>query len=173
MFDFNLFKKSIGDLTAQIRKVREEIETLKQRRDLLVMAPPTKADMVAILQKRIDALGEGYPERLVKSLQPWMGANATEIYQQPLGFLLAGQFNTMGQVGDASNLVGGLAYLLRDQFKQGIARAIDAANWPEGSVSLAEREKEIKKLDEKIGQLEGEDKRLQMMAAEAGIILNV
>jgi len=172
MFDFNVFKKNVNDLAEQIRKIRSEIETNKQRRDLLTMAPPTKADMTAILHARIDALAEGYPERLASHLQPWMAINASDLRANPLGFLFANRQNYGGQLGNASSLVEGLSYLLGDQLKQSVARAIEAAPWPDGAVSLADRDKEIKKLGEKIVQLETEEASLQKQAADAGIIIN-
>lgn len=172
MFDFNLFKKNVNDLAEQIRKIRSEIETNKQRRELLKMAPPTKDDMIAILHARIDALAEGYPERLTKSLQPWMAISAAELHVQPMGFLIDSGQNYGGQIGNTGALVEGFAYLLHDQLKQGVARAIEAAPWPDGAVSLVDRDKEIKKLGEKISQLESEEARLQQLAAESGIIIN-
>lgn len=172
MFDFNMFKKNVEDLTGKIRDIKEKIENHRQQLDLLVAAPPTKANMIAILHDRIDSMAKNYPNRLAKNLQPWMGINANGLYDQQIGFLVSGSQNFGGNLGNANALVEGMAFLLRDQFKQGISSAIEAASWPDGAIALEDRDSEIKRVEKLIQDLEKEDEKLRNMAASAGIVLN-
>lgn len=176
MIDFSIFKKNLSSLAEEVKKGRSEIEKLRQQRDVLLSAPPTKEEMIGILHARIDAMGSGYPANLQAQIQYYMGHNAHDLANGRMGLLLTSSspenFNYSGQIGNTTALLDVLVYLLQDQFKEGITRAVMAMQWPAGVVPLKGRADALKALDEKIDKLEKADKKLLESAAEAGITLN-
>ena len=137
--------------------MRGDLEKLRQKHDLLVIAPSTKADAIRALHARVDDLATAYPEtRLMPFLAPYMNGKLHEFQNQPMGFLIAG-FSS----GNPTELFNGLCGLMPQQVKAGIEASINAAKWPDGAMIEADREKELEKLNEQIAKLEADDQSLQ------------
>lgn len=174
MFDLLSIKKGISALADQIRGVTGEIETLKRQRDILRVAPPTKADVIQLLHQRIDQMAAEYPGQVRKSLQGYINAPSDLLIpHHNLGFLMPTVNNYSGSGVPFIGLVfEGLAFLMQDIFKERVTAAVELMDWPQNAMPMAERDKELAKLDGKIATLEKQHKQLQTAAADAGVIIN-
>jgi hypothetical protein len=168
MFDFLGLKKSIDGLTGQLAGLRSQAESLKREREELHLAPATKEDVIAAFCARIDEVGASYPADLQRAAGVYFaGRELASLKTQGLGFLLPQANYGM----NSAAMMSGLAFLLRDDLKAGITRAINALDWPAGAVNLAERSKRLSKLDSEIAKLEKEEADLRDHAAKAGIFV--
>ena len=64
LFDFDVVKRAIGDVGAQLKKLRQEREDAMRAREDLQSLPLAKADFQALLEAWIDRQGAGFVERL-------------------------------------------------------------------------------------------------------------
>jgi hypothetical protein len=168
VFDFLSIRKSVDSLQGQLAGLRSQAEGLKREREELHLAPATKDDVIAAFCARIDEVGATYPADLKRAAGVYFaGREIPSLKTQPLGFLMPQANHGM----NSAAVVASLAFLLRDDMKAGIARAINALDWPAGAVSLAERSKRLSKLDADIARLESEENSLREHASRAGIVI--
>lgn len=172
-FDFLMLKKTISDVNSQFSKATGQLEKLKQRRDLVVAAPATKEDVIAILHARIDAESDAYPARLRDGLHEYIAKGQLhDLKTHNLHMLMPGHANYGGAVGDTGTLFSRLAYFLREPFKESISEAImGMEDWPEGSISHKDKQAELARLEKDIESLESEIQSMKQEAARAGMFL--
>jgi predicted nucleic acid-binding Zn-ribbon protein len=172
MFNISSLKQTIGGLKSTINNAQSDLEKLRQRREELLLQPPTKAEVIQVLHARIDALASEYPTSLQNSLKPFLNNTLSDLEHQPLGFLIPATANYIGAGNSTSVLFERFAFFLQKPFKDGIAAAIEQMDWPKNAISNEEREKEIATLNQKIGKLEQELSELKSEAANAGIFID-
>ena len=135
--------------------------------------PASKADVIEQLCLRIDAVAAEYPADLTRTVGGFITSSKTPRLSAPtfsLGMLLP-QAVGAGAGMSAATLMHGLAFLLREPLKKAVAEAINAAEWPENTVTLSARAKRLEDLDDRIGKLEAEENELRNHATRAGIVL--
>ncbi len=168
VFDFLSIRKSVDSLQGQLAGLRSQAEGLKREREELHLAPATKDDVIAAFCARIDEVGATYPADLKRAAGVYFaGREIPSLKTQTLGFLLPQANYGM----NAPALMAGLAFLLQNDLKAGVSRAISALDWPAHAVSLAERSKRLGKLDAEIAKLEKEEAELREHASRAGIVI--
>lgn len=171
MFDFLGLRKSVESLGSTYQKLRAEIEALKRRREEIDTAPPGRQDMIDILCGNIDQAAQEYPAALLRQIGSAMHGNKTaNMKNWRLGMLLPQANAADGNIGPQS-LMTGLAFIFNAEIKASVARAVQAMEWPDNSIPLAKREKELSRLDAEIASLEKELAALGSDAAKAGIHL--
>lgn len=173
IFDFLGIKKSVDSLIGQVNGIKRELEGLRREREELQVMPAAKADVIEQLCLRIDAVAAEYPADLTRAVGGFLASSKTHRLSAPtfsLGVLLP-QASGAGAGMSAATLMHGMAFLFRDPLKKAIAEAINAAEWPETTVTLATRTKRLEELDDRIGKLEAEEDELRNHAARAGIVL--
>lgn len=165
---------SAGLFASEVKRVREDLERAKRRREDLMSLPPAKADVVELLCGFIDRAADHYPAMLQQSIagllrQPLI---APEIAQQHTeGLVLTLRHSPAGR-HDRPSLEGAeaaLMYVHRDAFKKAIADAVNGMPWPQATgPRRRDREAELAKLAVEIPALE---EKLREFAAEKAKIV--
>lgn len=168
MFEFLGLKKAVGELAAERNKLKSSIEALQRRREELAFMPAHKDDVIEMLEKWIDAEKVKYPKTLEASLAPYFRKplDATEVYPRGVELLTASPAN----IACTFNLLqANMLFFFGDQIKEGLRKAVyqmtPSANVPR----LAERTKEIEKLDKEIAQLQEQERKIIEEAHAVGI----
>lgn len=170
-FDFPNVKKALAELTGNVKTLRDEIEQLKRQREEIAEAPAARQDVIRLLHSNIDSMAANYPNEMREGLAQYIASsNTADIAQHlPLFLLPRGRHGQSGML--PASFLRDMVFILGPQFKDGIARAIEAMDWPADAISLAERSKRLATLDEKITALEREEGEIRQAAASAGISL--
>jgi uncharacterized protein YhaN len=165
MFDFPGIKKSINDLSAQLQKIRREIEEKKQRHEDLETLAIGRDEAAARLAAWVDA---GI-QQAATDLQTSLGF----VIANPLMELKADtRISLLSSPQDASGGVRQhmLFLFFADAIKTAIPGVLVRLEWPEDTgPPMAERLAELGKLDKAIEKLEREEADLIQQAAQAGI----
>lgn len=172
-FDFLKLKQSVSDIKNEVKTSRTQLEKLKQRREEILAAPFTKADVIEVLHSRIDQEATAYPGRLRSGLDKYINGDLASLYHHPLAMLLPAHANYQGSgAGTPDVLVSRLAFFMQKPFKDGIAAAVEQMDWPAGAISTKDRAAELSKLDKQIANLEEQMATLKKDAAQAGVFLD-
>jgi len=172
MFDFNIIKKSINDLTGALKKTQLEIESKKQRREQLQTLPPCKADVLEMMMGYIDKRAAVYPERFLEGIKYYMRKPLELSKCDDHGYIAPRVIDATDNPDDFANVRGAqenMFFLFGDQIKNGLKKAIDAVDWPQSGPPIAERFKEIAELDTAIAELEEKEAEICQQARNAGI----
>lgn len=170
MFDFLSIRKSVEALGRECTEQRAALEQLKQKREEVAAAPPSRDDVIRVICQRINAVSQSYPQDLQRVIGPILaGGKVENVKNWQLNFLLPAAYSD-GANTSASSLMSGLAFLLGDDLmNEAVGRAIRRMEWPDNAIPLAQREKELARLDGEIGKLEKQLADLSIEAAKAGI----
>jgi hypothetical protein len=174
-FNFDVVKRAIGDVGAQLKKLRQEREDAMRAREDLQSLPLAKADFQQLLENWVDRQGSGFAERLE--------TGAVFYLRNPMADLPANPKSPMHPVrvltacrspedmATPAGLEANLFYVLAPQIKEGIRRALDEMDFSQAGPPRAERVEMIQALDAKIIQLDAQEKELLEAAEAAGVRL--
>jgi|GEM_PF-3493365 len=158
--------------SSELGKLEQELETAKQRREYLQTAPLPAAELADIVVADIVAKGKQEFERTLGHVlatanhdpmnpnRPGGGISSPPILRNPYGGLGA-------QGGACAHR---LAYLLREPLGAAIKDAISTFDgYPEAGPPLAERRKELAKLEKQIATTSAAVERLRADARSVGL----
>lgn len=173
-FDFKSLKKAVTDLGTGLRGVRKQLRELREERDQVANAPPSKADLVGLVERWVADQAAAYQRNFEKqTLQP--------LLRRP-GLLLEpdramrGLAVSTGAVARDSNMGaagidGALAFVLRDTLTKAMTQAIQDADFAPG-LAMVDRAKKVAELDAQIAKLEADEAALVEAASAAGVIVD-
>jgi hypothetical protein len=175
LFNFDVVKRAIGDVGAQIRKLRQEREDAMRAREDLQSLPLNRADYQALLENWIDRQGSGFAERLKTGSNFYLRNPLSTIPEDPkaqahpMSILTAckNPQDTVTPVGLEANLF----YVLAPAIKEGIRRAVDEMDFADAGPGRVERLQTIEALDTKIIELDRQETELVEAAEAAGVRL--
>ena len=165
LFDFGIFRKSVDQLAAQIRKIRDDIETRKQRREDLTTLPVSREELAAEICTWIDQQRAGAIQDMQKGITSLLGDPCSPISETNHIPLLNTAWSQRDTVSQRFVLL-----LLGEQIKDAIPGMLDKLDYPEQVGPPREaRMRELEKLDKEIIALERSEADLIQQAAAAGI----
>lgn len=174
-FDFFQLKKSIQDFGDQVKKQRAAIEQLQRKREDMACAPAAKSDVKAIFDAWISGCVEEYEENLTRQIAPVL--RKPHNYQDPKSHsamqlaVLAVQPG-VGSPASARSIDRALMALLGPQLRTELFKLIDAMEWPDEGLPMAERIKKLAEMDASISALQKAEAELVQHAAQARIVID-
>lgn len=172
-------KKQIQDVGGKYRDLVAGGERLRMQRDEIKAAPCSREDMLAAICRLIDARAQQYPARLQERIEDMaLAHNLDDIYRQAsdldqrgatVGLLAAVQHTSVAPAW--RHIEEAMYFLFADQLKAAVERALNAMEWPAGSISLGKRAERLKELDDQIAAIEKQQSELFHAANEMGIRL--
>ena len=175
LFDFSLVKRAIGDVGAQLKKLREERELAMRAREDLQSLPLAREDFQALLESWIDRQGAGFLERLQVGAAYYLRNPMAALPENvkapahPMAVLTA--CRNPQDMATIAGLEANLFYVLAPAIKEGIRRALDEMDFADAGPPRAERLATIEALDAKIIELDSQEKELLEAAEAAGVRL--
>jgi hypothetical protein len=176
LFDLAGLKSAVANVGKEYRRLSAEVEKLRVKREDVAAAPVAKADLVAAADGWVDAEAARYREVLTKRLEA-IGAS-TENVANGLGAsprlwqnkLLSIVPSLSPQPDTPFPQPAALMLFFGDSVKAALRREVEALDIVEG-LPLAERKRELAKLDRQIGDAEEQLSRLRAEASSAGVVL--
>jgi len=175
LFDFSLVKRAIGDVGAQLKKLRQEREDAMRAREDLQSLPLGKADFQALLESWVDRQGAGFVERLQVGAAYYLRNPMAALPENvkapvhPMAVLTACKnAQDMATIG---GLECNLFALLGPSIKQGLKVVLDEMDFNSAGPPRAERLQTIEALDAKIIELDRQEQELLEAAESAGVRL--
>ena len=167
MFDLKKIKNAIASLGSEQRKLTNQVEQMKQKREELLALPRSKEDLATVIDDWMVQQRDVFLARLKQNINFLISSPDAKPNNDLSIFSARDVFgNSVSQDG---LLLGLLGPLIRDQLKQSI---LDMPEYPEETgAPWAQRAAEITKLDKQISGLEGKIEDLKTSAASAGIQL--
>lgn len=170
MFDLQKIKRAISGLGAENKKLANEVETAKKRREELIALPRSKEDLADVVDGWLIGQRGVFMEALQRNVN-YLIQNPDTTLASETDLRIFSNTDALGMTYPRDgNLLGLLAPLIRESLRDAIS---ELPNYPqETGAPWVQREKEITKLDKSIGDLEGKIENLKTSASEAGISLN-
>ena len=175
LFNFDVVKRAIGDVGAQLKKLRQEREDAMRAREDLQSLPLNRDDFQALLESWVERQGAGFVERLKVGsayyLRNPMAAlpESPKAQAHPMAVLTA--CRNPQDMATIAGLEANLFYVLAPAIKEGIRRALDEMDFADAGPPRAERLQTIEALDAKIVELDRQEKELLEAAEAAGVRL--
>jgi hypothetical protein len=162
MFDFGLFKTGAQALKTQATALRQRLEKARRRReDIQHMALP-REEVAALLADWVDQRAAQYPGQLRASADFILRNPARSASDQSVQ-----AWNPFQMLYDPTKVSPeAFCYLLGEQIKAGLRRAVLAMDYPTEGPPRATRVAELRKLNEEIEQLEAEEKSIAEQVAD-------
>lgn len=175
LFNFDVVKRAIGDVGAQLRKLREEREHAMRQREDLQSLPLAKGDFQALLESWVDRQGAGFVERLQTGAGHYLKNPLSTIPENPKApcqpiWILTATRNPEDMITHVG-LEGNLFALMAPALKQGIRAVVDEMDFSQAGPERSERLQIIEALDAKIVELDNQEKALLEAAESAGVRL--
>jgi hypothetical protein len=157
MLDFLKLKRGLDSVAGAIKELQGAIEAKRAEYEHLAALPISRAEVLEILNSYIDAEAGRFPGHLANELKNRVGdegdINRLRSGAQSTGIVLARRHI---EVAPSPNDVQTcLLYLLNDQIKASLAKAVREMGWAEKCAPpRAERQRQLEKLDKEIQKLE-------------------
>lgn len=175
MFDFLSIKKTLADVSNQVRKLRQQIETLQRQREDIINAPATRDDVKEMVAQWVEKKSTEYMRRLEFNLGEFITHPEKLKCENTVGHRMT-LFGTTRQLGALTMYPGpeledmAICCLLGSTLKTSLNATIDAMeNWPAGGIPMRERGKKITDIDTQIEKLMSQESALVGEAQEAGV----
>lgn len=181
MFNIPGLKKQIQAVVGKYHDLVAEGERLRQQRDEIKAAPCSREDVLAAICRLIDARAQQYPARLQERIEDMgLAHNLDDVYRlssdldkrgAAIGLLAAVQHTSVAPAW--RHVEEAMYFMFADQLKAAVERALNAMEWPAGSISLGKRTERLKELDDQIAAIEKQQSELLRDANVMGIRLEV
>ena len=178
MFDLDSIKSAFGSYSSNLKKLRDDIEALERKIEDVMFAPVSKNDARAALHAFVDAQQSEFKTALLESVSDFPTnsrlssdqANLSErMRRQPLPNVgLISMDHRHGKL-DACSLQRTLCGLFGDAMKKSLSEALDAVDWPKGSILQADRQKRLSDLQAEMQRLKEEEERLVKAAEDMNL----
>lgn len=172
-FDFSAIKKSLQSLDSRLKDLRNEKLTLQKQREAVQYAPASKEDVKLHVEKWVKDAGRSYTAKLFDSAKQFARSPRTPN---------AGNFQSLATLSGAPGVLDdmttphdlgqAMCALLGPVLNDALMKSIDAMDWPDNALPLANRAKQIEGLDERISTLQNEEAEIITKAREAGLNLD-
>jgi hypothetical protein len=175
MFDWLKVKTTLKDARDEIKNTRATIAQNKLRIEELKNLPPPRGELADTIDKFIDDVGDFYPERIAASMREFIHnpmshgtprINNDEGTIGPIRVLTATEANSVGAT--TKTIERALFYILGDQIKAGVRRAILEMEYPSVvGPAMSSRIAEIDTLTQQNITLEANLKGLELEIARS------
>lgn len=158
---FPNLRSEAGKLRTGLRDIRAARDSLIAEREQLVSAPACRADVEHHAHALVDELAAAYPKRLRQALVPFeKRATRAEFSMQdfPQGLLFVLPQPGHDKPVTPADVQAALCYLLNEEVKSGISRALAEQDFSEAGAPGAERRVRIEEIDRELQRL-GEEER--------------
>lgn len=161
-------KAALGGVADMERNLMGKREKLLQRIEELYQMPVSKEDALEYLGQVIDTGAAEFHDRLKQQLDATL-ANKNAMTGLPQTFpLFAPNSGQSWMTVTGPSLYG----LLGPVIKSSLEKVIADMDWPEAGPSIAERQKEIEKINKELAKIESELAELQAAAKASGVELS-
>lgn len=174
MFNFSSIKKMLSDAGTEIRQLRQQIEAAQRQREDIITAPATREDVKTMVEKWAGGRSAEYIKRLQFNIQEFVTdpKNLQDAQVVDCRMTLFGKSRQMGALGmfpgpELDDMA--VCFLMGTPLVKALHAAVDAMDWPLGSLPMEGRAKKISELDAKIAALVQQESSLVSAAAEAGV----
>lgn len=172
--DFDALRKSIAAVSGAVQSKTAELEALKRDRERISKAPGTREDVLDLALADVDSAASCYVERLRDDIAHNGNYRAefcagTRGEQLPVRFGVARRHHH--KMGDAYDVEKAMAYLFKDQIKEGLRKAFAEMEWPHGAEPLKGRSERLSKLDAKIAAVQAELDAVRDEAAKTNLLV--
>lgn len=176
MFDLSsltaALRRTVKTFEDRLIEIRSELGKLRAQRDAVVYAPAARSDVKAMLTAWVQNTGAAYSSSLQRSLHEFIRTpRSLQVPKRIEQLVCLVAPDEAGASPDLRNFDQALCALFGDQLTRALVATIDAMEWPEEGLPLADRASRVEKLDEKITALQAEEVALINQAQSAGIIL--
>lgn len=179
MFNFDSIKRSLGDYSSNLRKVREEIEKIEREIEETMLAPLDRRDADEALLSWVEAEGGKYREELAAQFARLPAA----VLAHTDGSKLASVLNTKPITTLAVPLEGGavvanltpvahqrlLCGLFPDLILEVMRGELDRRKWEPGAIRQVEKEKRVLQLEGKLKDLKEQEAKMVQIADSLGV----
>lgn len=167
--------QAVQDIQVQARTMRDQREALQRKRDALRARPAHLGDLKAMTAAFIREQRSIYVARLTENLAPFARnpENIRSATQRRRLLTLVGiSAPDAGHINaTAQDVDGVLCALFGEQLVTAMNGALDECKFPEGGVSLVDRDRELAALDEQIHAVNSELQQAIEEANAAGIVI--
>lgn len=173
LFDFASIRRSVAGLEQQIRKMQDELELLRRQREAVIYAPASKDDLKTMLSAWVEASGDKHRAALTDALTKF-ARSPRNVSPQTLAQIMgiAGASQPLGDVVAPRDVDQALCALFGPLLNRALLDHVDAMDWPEGSLTSAQRTADAEKLGARIDKLQQDLNELINEADEAGVNWN-
>ena len=171
LFDFASIRKSVSGLEDQLKKMRVDIDELRQKRESLLSQPANRADVKAMLSEWVESSGKVYRQSLQTTLETFV-RNPRNMTPERLASMvsIAGAAQPLGDALRPKDVDQALCALFGPLLNTALLEQVDLLAWPNEGLPLAKREIEAEKITQRIAQLEKERDELIQQAEDSGIV---
>lgn len=175
LFDFARVRQTIQDLADALKKLRAEREELLQKREELEGAPACKADVLALVDAWVDRQGSDFPAKLQNGLSYYLRHGLVSLPEDrkaathPLSVLTA--VRDQNAMATLASLEFSLFFVLRDEIRMGVRRAVEQLDFSNSGPPRAERLETIAAIDARIDELDTQERELIEQAEQSGLRL--
>lgn len=174
-FNFDVFKRALGDVSAQLKNMRASRELAMRQREDLQSLPLAKSDYLATLDAWIDRQSAGFAQRLETGSAHYRRNPLTAVPEDtkapcpPIRILTATKNpeDTATPIGVEFNLYA----LLGPQIKTALRNIVNEMNFDGAGPPRAERLQMIAALDARIDAIDKQEQELIEQAGAAGVKL--
>ena len=148
-------KQASDQLKSKIHALDDQVDTLSQRRSVLVHGPLSKADYLEVIRADVQLKARYFAKSLSRHLQQgfqvgYPAAAQAGAVSLPFRYLDA------GSNAGADMAEGAYYFYLEDLIVAGVERALSNRDWPADAVPIAERTKALQTIDGHIEALTAE-----------------
>lgn len=166
-------RKATQDLQTQATDTRDRREVVRRKRDALRARPADRSDIKAMMTGYIREQRAQYVAKLGENLAPFIRnpENIRIDAQRKRLLTIVGVAVPGAEFINAKDADGAFCALFGEQLIPAMSAALDECSFPEAGLSLVERSRELKKLDDQLIELDAELDALTHAASEAGIVI--
>ena len=166
-------RKATQDLQTSAIDTRDRREVVRRKRDALRARPADRSDIKTMMTAFIREQRAQYIAKLGANLAPF-ARNPENIRldaQRKRLLTIVGVAAPGAEFINAKDADGALCALFGEQLVAAMNTALDDCTFPEAGLSMVERDRELKKLDDQLAELDSELQALIGAANEAGITI--
>ena len=168
-FDFKSLRRSVEGVEKKLQDMHKEVDDLRRQRERASTAPTSKEDLKALLSAWVASAGDQYRKALHETLRKFRNPRSLSSRELASVMSITGAPQPFGEAIRAQDVDQALCALFAPLLSKALLDEVDSMEWPADTVTTAERNATVARLDERIVQLDQEIKELTTAAEEAGI----
>lgn len=172
-FDFSAIKKSLQSLESRLSDLRAEKFELHKKREAIRYAPAAKDDVKQHVAKWVTDAGAAFTQDLFICAKQF--AQSPHIRDggrlQSLTTLNGAPSSRRDDTNNPQEFGQAMCALLGPLLIESFMKSIDAMEWPQNAIPLANRTGEMEALYKQIEKLEKEENEILTKAQDAGLNL--
>lgn len=168
-FDFKSLRRSVEGVEKKLQAMHAELADLRRQRERTSSAPTSKEDLKNLLSGWVATKGDGYRKALHETLRKFRNPRNLSPHELALAMSITGAHQPYGEAVRAQDVDQALCGLFAPLLSKALLDEVDNMEWPSDTVTAAEREAAVARLDERIVQIDQEIRELTAAAEDAGI----